>query len=63
MNAEYHFIFGIILYEEAAQVFLQAIVMAAKRLKDANGRLASRSRQSSRQKPPRGCNNEYAIDE
>ena len=63
MDAEQNFILRIILHHEAAQIFLQAIVMAAERLEHTDGRLVSRSRQSGRQEATRGNNNKNAVNE
>jgi hypothetical protein len=63
MDAEQNFVFGIILHHEAAQIFFQAIVMTAEGLKNTDRRLVSGGRQSRGQKPPRGNNNQDAVNE
>src|SRR6476646_10258407 len=63
MDAEQNFILRIILHHEAAQIFFQAVVMAAERLEHTDRRLVSGSRQSDRQKPPSCNNNQDAVNE
>src|SRR6185437_16735596 len=63
MDAEQNFVFRIILHHEAAKIFFQTIIMTAERLKNTDRWIGSGSRQSSRQKPPRGNNNQDAINE
>src|SRR6185312_1563354 len=63
MDTEQNFVFGIILHHEAAKIFFQAIVMTTERLENADGGFGSSNRQSSRQKSPRGNNNQDTINE
>src|SRR5690349_11884102 len=63
MDAEKHFIYGIVLQEKATEAVFQAVIVAAERLKNADGWLASGRRRASREEPPRGNNNQRAIDE